>query len=229
MMRMTTVALLGCLLLAGAAWAQDNALTPDEEAAGWKLLFDGTTTTGWTVQGDAEGWAAVDGTLQTVVGKDGGYIATEDQWGDFILSLDFQLSQGANSGVFFRWSDLGDPVGTGIEAQILDSFGQGCNRNSCASVYDCLAPVLNMSKPAGEWEHMDLICQDNAICIVHNGVPVTLMDLNKWTEPHKNPDGSDNKFGTAYKDMARMGHIGLQHHGYAVAFKNIKILPMDAE
>jgi hypothetical protein len=227
MMRFVSVAVLvGLLLTAAAAWAEDNALTPEEQAAGWQLLFDGKTFDGWNVKGHEAGWKIEDGTLGTVVGQDGFYAATDKQYGDFILSIDFKLTKEANSGIFFRWSNYDDPVGTGIEIQVYDSYGQGVNRNSCASVYDCLAPILNMSKPAGEWEHMDLICKDNMICVVHNGMPVTLMDLNKWTTAHKNPDGTDNKFGTAYKDMARSGLIGLQHHGHACWYKNIKILPL---
>ena len=49
------------------------------------------------------------------------------------------------------------------------------------------------------------------------------MDLDQWTEANKNPDGSKNKFGTAYKDMPRKGFIGLQDHGNAVWYRNIKI------
>jgi hypothetical protein len=53
------------------------------------------------------------------------------------------------------------------------------------------------------------------------------MDLNKWTEPGKNPDGTDNKFRYAYKDMPRVGFIGLQYHGNPVWFRNVKIKSLD--
>ncbi len=49
------------------------------------------------------------------------------------------------------------------------------------------------------------------------------MDLDKWTEPHKNPDGTKNKFNTAYKDMPRVGHIGFQDHGMPFWLRNIRI------
>jgi hypothetical protein len=52
------------------------------------------------------------------------------------------------------------------------------------------------------------------------------MDLNRWTTPHMNPDGTPNKFETAYKDMPRVGHIGLQDHGHKCWFRNIKIKPL---
>ena len=56
-----------------------------------------------------------------------------------------------------------------------------------------------------------------------NGERIIDMDLDLWTEPHKNPDGTDNKFNTAYKDMPRQGFIGLQDYGQPVWFRNIKI------
>jgi hypothetical protein len=49
------------------------------------------------------------------------------------------------------------------------------------------------------------------------------MDLDRWTEAHKNPDGSPNKFTTAYKDMSRSGHLGLQHHTNVIEFRNIVV------
>jgi hypothetical protein len=60
-----------------------------------------------------------------------------------------------------------------------------------------------------------------------NGEQVIDMDLGLWTEPHKNPDGSNNKFDTAYKDMPREGHIGFQYHGDPIWFRNIKIKQLD--
>jgi hypothetical protein len=52
------------------------------------------------------------------------------------------------------------------------------------------------------------------------------MNLDLWTEAHKNPDGTDNKFNTACKDMAREGFIGFQDYGQPVWYRNIKIKEM---
>jgi hypothetical protein len=59
-----------------------------------------------------------------------------------------------------------------------------------------------------------------------NGHHIIEMNLDEWTKPHKNPDGTENKFRTAYKDMPRAGYIGLQDHGMPVWYRNIRIMPL---
>ena len=93
----------------------------------------------------------------------------------------------------------------------------------CGAIYDCLAPSKDMTKPAGEWNRYTITCMDNKIYVVYNGEQIIDMDLNLWSEPHKNPDGTRNKFRNAYIDMPREGHIGFQDHGQPVWFRNLKI------
>ncbi len=107
---------------AGAANAALNTLTPAEKTAGWKLLFDGKTLNGWKATGSVEGWTVKDGAIANLA-KGGGMLATVDRFGDFALSMEFKVTPHANSGVFFRWAELSDPVQRGIEVQILDSYG----------------------------------------------------------------------------------------------------------
>jgi hypothetical protein len=112
---------------------------------------------------------------------------------------------------------------TGIEVQISDSYGKEPNTHSCGAVYDCLAPSKNMEKKSGEWNHIIITAKENKINVVMNDEQIIDMDLDLWTEAGKNPDGTKNKFRTAYKDMPREGHIGFQEHGHPVWYRNIKI------
>ena len=209
--------------------AADNELTQKEKDAGWKLLFDGKTLDGWKATGKAEGWAVEDGAIACKV-MGGGYLYTAEQFGDYTLSIDYKVAPKTNSGIFFRWSDLKDPVNTGIEMQVFDSHGKANpGKHDAGAIYDIIAPAKNTSKPAGEWNTIVITCQDNLISIQQNGEKVSEMDLNRWTEAGKNPDGTTNKFKYAYKDLPRRGHIGLQDHGGKVWFRNIKIRTVSAD
>ena len=133
------------------------------------------------------------------------------------------MSKRCNSGVFFR-TDPSNPVQGGFEIQILDSHGKAkVGKHDCGALYDALPPNSNPIKPAGEWNHMKLIVNGASVKVVLNGKQVVDADLDKWTTPRKNPDGSRNKFRTALKDLPRTGSIGLQYHGHPVWFKNLKL------
>ncbi|HUU95613.1 MAG TPA: family 16 glycoside hydrolase [Phycisphaerae bacterium] len=195
----------------------------DAGLAGWIPLFNGKDLTGWTCKPGA--WAAEDGVLTRKGGSD---IWTEGQFDDFVLDLEFKVGPGTNSGVFFRTGDIRDCVQTGIEMQVLDSYGkETVGKHDCGAIYDCLAPRKNTAKPPGEWNHVVLTCKGPKINIELNGAQIIDMDLDQWTDPHQNPDGSQNKFNTAYKDMPRIGHIGFQDHGKPVWYRNIRIKRLD--
>jgi len=158
----------------------------------------------------------------------GGDIWTKESYGDFILELEFKVAKGTNSGIFLRTVDVNDPVQTGIEMQIYDSAGRRRpNKHDCGAIYDCLEPKVNAVKPAGQWNQVTILAKGSKINIVMNDQRIIDMDLNDWTEPHQNPDGTENKFNTAYKDMARQGVLGFQDHGDPVWYRNIKIKRLD--
>src|SRR5688500_3504378 len=95
------------------------------------------------------------------------------------------------------------------------------------ALYDAKPPSKNMAKPAGEWNRFTITCQDNRIYLVFNGEQVLDVNLDEWTEPNKNPDGTRNKFSKALKDYPRSGPIGFQgihgRDGASVWFRNVKI------
>ncbi len=223
-----SIAAGGCCAAGAAcvtqAQAPDNTLTSEEKAQGWKLLFDGKTMNGWgCTSAGSKGWIIDQGAICYTV-RDGGMLYTKDRYGDFELKIDFMVDKGTNSGIFFRWDKLNDPVQTGIEMQVLDSASEATpGKHSCGAIYDVLAPSENAMKPALEWNSAVIRCKGQYVSITLNGKRIIQLDLNRYTEPHKNIDGSGNKFGTPYKDMSRVGYIGLQDHGGKVWYKNIKI------
>ena len=220
---MRMLAWIGVVGLASLA----AAAQPKER--GFVALFNGKDLSGWKTSPTSR-WVVDQGTLTLKDRSDAkehnfDYLWTEKAYGDFVLDLEFKIPERANSGVFIRTSDLKDPVYTGIEVQVCNSYGrkQLSRGGTAGAVYDCLAPTKNAVKKPGEWNQLRVICRDNKIGVVLNKQSVIAMDLNRWTEPNKNPDGTKNKFPTALKDFARKGHIGLQDHGLPVWYRNVRI------
>jgi len=189
---------------------------------GWRELFNGRDLTGWGVTGNADGWTVDDGCVFCRAEK-GGYLYTEDQFEDFELSLEYRSDPECNSGVFFRWSDLSDPVHTGLEIQILDTHGKPLNTHSCGALYDMVAPTVDAARPAGEWNAMLLACSGPTILVELNGQQVIDVDISQYTAAGQNPNGTPNKFKYAWAEMPRRGHIGLQDHNGRIWFRNLRV------
>jgi hypothetical protein len=214
------------------AIAEENQLTEAEKSAGWKLLFDGKDPSGWiTSNGSPIGPAAKEGSLnprncRTYM------IATKEKYENFILSLDFKLTEKCNSGIFFRvfsmtpLPDVGDVGWNGMEIAVQEGTGTGYH--DMGAIYDLVRPAKNALKPVGQWNHLELTCDKNLVMVVINGSLVTWMDLNQWNQANKRPNGTDTKFDWVFKDFPRRGHIGLQDHGHDAWYKNIKIRELPA-
>lgn len=163
-------------------------------------------------------WTYEKGTL-TRQGE--GDIWTQQAYGNFILDLQFQVQEGTNSGVFLRAGDHNWLPW--VEVQIQDDYGKAPDCHSVGGLYDVMAPRVNAVRPAGQWNRLTLTADGPFITVVLNGQTVVDVNLNYWTTAHKNPDGSDNKFDIAYKDLPRSGCIGLQDHGHPVAYRHLRI------
>jgi hypothetical protein len=211
--------------------AARQAATVRDYSDGFTPLFSGKKEelSNWRT-GPDKSWVVRDRVLTVNRDMDGkehnfDYLWTREKYGDFILDLEFKVVDGTNSGIFLRTSDLKDPVYTGIEVQVTNSHGrkEPHRRGSAGAIYDCLAPTKDAVKPAGEWNRCRLTCRRNRIQVALNGEQVIDMDLDKWITARQNPDGTSNKFGTALKDFARVGYIGLQDHGRPVWYRNIRV------
>jgi len=204
--------------------AGDNELTEQEKKDGWALLFDGKTSEGWTALKAAN---IEDGCINPF--KSGNYVTfAKDKYADFVLACDFKLTKDCNSGVFIRTGDPKDPVQTGIEIQVYDSKPESHSKHDCGAIYDLVAPSKNALKPLGEWNHIEITCEKSKISVVLNGEAVASIDVDKWTEAGKNPDGTENKYKKALKDFPREGLLGFQDHGKPCWFKNVKLKKLGA-
>jgi hypothetical protein len=191
---------------------------------GWRTLCDGKSLDRWRANPGT--WDIDDG---AIVCRGGSYLWSDQQYDNFVLELEFKIPEKGNSGIFFRTADLNDPVQTGIELQVYDTHDwPEPTRNSCGAIYDCVPPKVNAVRKPGEWNHVVLRCEGPRIWAAMNGEEIIQMNLDEWTKAGENPDGSKNKFSTAYKEMPRRGYIGFQDHGNPVWFRNIRIKPLVA-
>ena len=106
----------------------DNTLSPEQKAAGWQLLFDGKTLNGWKTCTMQESKVPVDNGSIQPHGCGAYMMVAEKEYGNYILSLDFKISPGCNSGIFVRTFPItvepGRDVGfNGIEMAIDDTTG----------------------------------------------------------------------------------------------------------
>jgi hypothetical protein len=218
----TLILILGFIFGCGKNEPQESpgaAKTP-ENAAAEIVLFDGTNLDAWQMD-KPNGWK-IEGDSMTL--GEGGYIWTKERFGNFVLDVEFKISKDCNSGVFFRTGDIKDPVQTGMEMQVYDTASHTeMVKNDSGALYDLVAPSTNTMKPAGEWNRAVITCHDSHVTIELNGTRIVTADLDTWTEPHKNPDGTENKFNLALKDFPREGYIGFQDHGSPVWYRNVKI------
>ncbi|HEV2671886.1 MAG TPA: DUF1080 domain-containing protein [Gemmatimonadales bacterium] len=203
-----------------------NTLTDAEQTAGWRLLFDGQTTAGWRNYGKktiSDGWKVQDGAL-TRTGA-GGDIITNDEFGNFELSLEWKIEPGGNSGIFYRASEDSDEIyWNAPEVQVLDDakHPDGQNRlTSAGAAYDLYAAPAGIVKPANEWNAVRIIANGNHIEHWMNGVKLVEYEIGSRDWDSK---VAGSKFAP-HKKFGRnpQGHIGLQDHGNIVAFRNIKI------
>lgn len=189
-------------------------------AENWITLFDGSNLDAWssrTGEKPGAGWVIEDGAL--VRKAKTGDLWTRQRFGNFTLALEFRAL--GNSGVFIRTDNPRNNVQTGIEIQIDKPGGPG--KHSVGAAYDLLAPTENAATT--NWNRMTVIARHNLLQVELNGRRIIDMDLDRWNEPGKNPDGSKNKFKMALKDFKREGHIGFQDHGKEVAYRNVRIKP----
>lgn len=208
MHNITTFSLAMILSLSGLLW--DGAATAQAPAAGekgWISLFNGKDLSGWHLQKQQgpNGWKVEDGVYVNT--KPSTDLQTDAEFYDFLLHVEFKVSEGnGNSGVYLRDK---------YEIQIFNSFGKPAEDSGCGALYRRIAPAVNASKPAGEWQTFDVTFIGRRLTVIHNGQKVL-----------DNVDPGPTGTGAASKREDGPGPLRLQGDHDSVSFRNIRIRPI---
>ena len=237
------------LALSSALFAQDggqtatgsdaniNTLTEAEKTAGWQLIFNGKDFSGWhnfRREGVRAGWQVKDGTLACIDPHNAGDIVTSNKFGWFELQIDYNISEGGNSGIMYHVTDDGGAAwATGPEFQLEDNV-KAADKIRCGWLYALYQPPvdpktdkpLDATKPAGQWNHIRLVISPEKCVHEINGV--TYFEYVLGSEDFKSRVAK-SKFGKmplfAKFDS---GFLALQGDHGQVSFRNIKLRPLPA-
>jgi len=215
-----------------------NTLSDREVSDGWKMLFDGTTSTGWRGAHKETfpeaGWVIENGCLKVLASggaesKGGGDIVTVDQYGNFDLFFEFMITEGANSGVKYfvteNYATTGSAIG--LEYQILDDqrhpdakMGRDGNR-TVASLYDLIPAANKRFNGVGQWNAAHIVSDNGHVEHWLNGFKV--LEYERGSEVYRQLVKESKYKDFAGFGEAEKGHILLQDHGNEVWFRSIKI------
>lgn len=194
-----------------------DAISAEEQAAGFSALFNGNDLDGWKHSGN---WKAEEGVI-TREGKGGSLVYTASKVpDDFDLRFDWKVAKGSNSGVYYRPNQY--------EYQILDNavHADGKNpRTSAASLYFCMQPSVDATKPVGRWNSGRVVCKGTVVQHWLNGVKVIHLDYSdpKWKF---NVEMLKKRGGDL---TARGANLSLQDHGDPVWYRNIRLRTLGAD
>jgi hypothetical protein len=196
MMRITAIAL--AFVLAGLTGLESSRLSAQTD--GWVTLFDGKTLNGWNVIGTAN-WQVVDGAMQATSGN--GYLVTPMSYRDVQMVVEFWADDDANSGVFFRCSDLKMiSANTAYEVQIFDKRPDPTYRTGSLTFLAKPAAIINVG---GKWNTYDITVQGSHVMITLNGTRT--VDVQDTTH-------------------AAPGPIALQRTAGTIKFRSVRIRPL---
>ncbi len=228
-----------------------------KDADGYYVLFDGKTFNGWRGYGKdrvPSKWTIEDGCIKfngTGGGEaqegDGGDLIFAHKFKNFELELEWKVSKGANSGIFYLAQEVTtendgetrfEPIYISCpEYQVLDNenhpdakLGKDGNRQS-ASLYDMIPAKPQNSKPYGEWNKAKIMVYQGTVVHYQNDENVLEYHLwtPKWTDMLQASKFSEEAWPLAFELLNNCGgenhegYIGFQDHGDVVWFRNIRI------
>ena len=233
-----------------------------QDADGYYVIFDGTSTNGWRGYGkDAlpARWSIEDGCLKfTGTGSgegqtgEGGDVIFAHKFQNFQLELEWKVSKGGNSGIFYLAQEVTTKKEDGTERyepiyisspeyQVLDNanhpdaqLGVDGNRQS-ASLYDMIPAKPQNQNPYGEWNTAKIMVYKGTVVHGQNGANVVEYHLwtPQWTDMLQASKFSQEKWPLAFELLNNCGgekhegYIGLQDHGDDVWYRNIRVKVLD--
>lgn len=215
-----------------------SILSEDEKQEGFQLLFDGESTKGWHVYGnasDGSAWKTDGGILRLDASKKekgkiigGGDIVTDEEYENFHLKLEWKVDTNGNSGIIFYVHEdttkYKKSYETGPEMQVLDNNGHPdakIFKHRAGDLYDLISCNKETVKPALEWNHVEIKCVNGKLDFwlnSENVVSTQLWDAAWVTMVAASKFKQWPGFGTFKK-----GRICLQDHGDNVWYRNIRI------
>lgn len=216
-----------------------NCLSAAEKAAGWVLLFDGTSTRGWLeVTGGtvpASSWTVEDGCLKAIVSPGGKQdIRTAGVYCNFELEFEWKLLRNGNSGVKYllqridRWQKKGssgyEARARGLEYQLVDDASADAKDSTriTASLYSAIPPKGARPKPLGEFNQSRIVVRGEHVEHWLNGTKVLEFTLSQPAVSQV-LKASQSGAGLFVRETA----ISLQNHTPPVWFRNLKIRRLD--
>lgn len=208
--------------------ASKDGLSRAERREGFVSLFDGRTLRGWhgyrKPGQPIQGWQVIDGAI--VRTGAGGDLVSDRNYGDFELRIDWKITPGGNSGIFYR-GDESEPeiYRTAIEYQVLDNDRHPDGKNGrdrwASALYGLYAPDKIATRPVGEWNRTRIVVRGDHIEHWLNGEKVVDCEIGS-------PDWKARVAASKFKDWLsfatlRSGVIGLQDHGDEVSYRNIRV------
>lgn len=210
--------------------ALTNALTPDEESAGWKLLFNGSDLSGWRAQDSSaspSNWTIRDTSL-TYTGRGPTSILSTEAFGDFELTLDWKVGKGDDAGIYFRIQDESQPPGkVAPEVQLIDNrwniqaMEPKRSAGACTHLY---APSRDATLPVNSFNRLRVVAVGGQVQHWLNGQKVVeyVIGSEDWNSRlAKSPLAGSPALGASPR-----GYLGLQQTSSTVRFRNIKIRPL---
>ena len=213
---------------AGGSKPVPNTLTAAEQAAGWQLLFDGTSLDAWRGYRretlPESGWELKDGALRTVAKVKGAELITRKKFNDFEFTWEWRVAPGGNNGVKYLVTE-GRPQSPGHEYQMIDDAGYpgklGPNHLT-ADFYDVLPAAADKPiRPAGEWNTSRIVVRGARVEHWLNGKNVLTYELGS-AAAKAGVEKSKFKGHPGFGEKIA-GHIMLTYHQDECWYRNLKI------